>query len=179
MTYKCPGDTRIYISGPPFSGKSATAAKTAELLELPCYDLDLMVEETEGIGISEIFRLSGELRFREIESSHLHRLAHSSEGFILSLGGGCLLDPRNLQTVLSTGTVISLFAPVQILEERAALDPGSRPLAADPAALRTLLASRESHYAGLPKKIDTAEMTVDEAAAAVVDIIERVLQTRK
>ncbi len=179
MVFKCPEDTKIYISGPPFSGKSATAAKTAEHLELPCYDLDLLIEETEGTSIREIFRLSGESHFRELESTHLRRLAHSSEGFVLSLGGGSLLDKRNLQSVLSTGTVVTLFAPVRTLEERSAAEIGSRPLAADPSALRILLASRESHYEGLPNRIDTAGMTVDEAAAAVLKIIEREHQTRK
>ncbi|MCK4506063.1 MAG: hypothetical protein KAW14_10635, partial [Candidatus Aegiribacteria sp.] len=63
----------IFIAGPPCSGKSEVGSILASMLELPFYDLDTVIESFAGMRISEIFRTSGEDRFRELESDCLER----------------------------------------------------------------------------------------------------------
>lgn len=174
---------RIYLAGPPYSGKTATGIRAGELLGLPSLDLDTVIEKAEGMTVPEIFHDCGEFRFRELERLHLQRLANSEQRFILSLGGGTLLDGENLNTVISTGTLVTLLVPLQTLLERASSSNGERPLAPSTGELRMLLDSRESHYADLPNGIDIGGLTIDKSAQAVIravsNIVKRTLQTRE
>ena len=161
---------RVYLAGPPYSGKTATGIRAGELMGLPSLDLDAVIEEAEDMTVPEIFHICGEYRFRELERFHLERLANSGERFILSLGGGSLLDDENLRTVISTGILITLLVPLRTLLERASSSRGERPLAHSTEELRMLLDSRESHYTDLPNGIHIGGMTVDEASQAVLAV---------
>jgi shikimate kinase len=57
------------------SGKTGVGRELAELLSIPFYDMDEMLEQEAGMPIPEIFRLEGEEGFRRRESGLLKRLA--------------------------------------------------------------------------------------------------------
>jgi len=98
------------LIGPPGSGKSSIGRALAKLLQQDFVDTDAVIEEQEGQSISEIFRKSGEEKFREIESAVVtHQLVHA-EG-VIALGGGAVLSPAT-QSSLKNSTAHVVFLSV-------------------------------------------------------------------
>ncbi len=157
----------IFIAGPPCSGKSEVGSILAYMLELPFYDLDTLIESFAGMRISEIFRTSGEDRFRELESDCLERLLKKNERMILALGGGCLLQETNFLSVRERGIIFTLTASSETLQRRREQQNGKRPLAFDETALLRLLSVRKQHYDSLPNRIDTTHLSPEEVATRI------------
>lgn len=165
------GRIRVFLAGPPWSGKSSAGGLLAALLDVPFSDLDRRVEASAGLPVPGIFRRDGEAAFREHESRELRRAVAGPGSFVLALGGGTLLDPRNLALVLSVGIVITLWAEPSELVRRMAPDGPERPLSTDPAGLLRLLGERRTHYLSLPCRIDTTGRTLPEVAREAAALI--------
>ncbi len=56
----------VIITGPPGAGKSSTARALAEIIGGEVIDTDLLIEESCGKKISDIFTDEGEPYFREL-----------------------------------------------------------------------------------------------------------------
>jgi len=169
------GWIRVFVAGPPCSGKSAAGAVLAGLLGLPFADLDRLVERAVGTTVPEIFRTRGEAGFRAAESACLAEAVGGGGEFVMALGGGTLLDPENLGLVLAAGIVVTLLADPAALAARMSAQRAARPLSGDAAALLRLLEDRRAHYAALPNPVDTSGMTVTEAAEAAAAVVRRAL----
>jgi 3-dehydroquinate synthase len=159
---------RIFIYGPPGSGKSAVAASLAGALSLPDYDLDAEIEARSRTTIPEIFQQEGEAGFRQRERQALNQLLQRGRG-VFALGGGALLDGDNRRLVENAGQVACLAAPVTVLLERLQASAGERPLLSDdlPARLADLVARRADHYASFPLQVDTVGVTPAEVAGEI------------
>ncbi|MGZ4396158.1 MAG: shikimate kinase, partial [Gaiellaceae bacterium] len=72
------------------AGKTTLGAALAELLDRPFVDVDAEIEQREETSIAEIFRDSGEGRFRELEEEGIREALRSPEPAVLALGGGAL-----------------------------------------------------------------------------------------
>jgi shikimate kinase len=85
---------KIYLVGMPSSGKSTIGKLLSGFLGLPFVDLDDVIEEREGMEITDIFTVKGEPYFREIEHNSLLVQTEQSEGFVMATGGGtpCYFD---------------------------------------------------------------------------------------
>ncbi|MFZ9910422.1 MAG: shikimate kinase, partial [Candidatus Nanopelagicaceae bacterium] len=57
------------LIGPPGAGKSTVGGQIARDLGLPFLDTDIIIEESTGKKVSQIFIEDGEAKFREIEES--------------------------------------------------------------------------------------------------------------
>ena len=57
-------------------------------------DTDALIVEMTGMSISEIFKLDGEERFRDLESLVLRKIT-KMDNLIVALGGGALLREEN------------------------------------------------------------------------------------
>lgn len=141
------------------------------MLGLPFYDLDALIESETGNVIREIFIVSGEKKFRELETACLIKLLQMNRSIIISLGGGCLLEESNLLSVREHGLIFTLTASPEILLRRRELQQGKRPLAKDRTALLKLLKERKHHYDSLPNSIDTTNLSPIEVASRISDII--------
>jgi shikimate kinase len=132
-------------------------------LALPWLDLDAEIEHQVGRTIQEIFVQSGEVVFRQYEKNALQQ-ALSGPPAVIALGGGALLDPQNRQAAEASGSVICLFAPLEVLLRRMLKEPGKRPLLGGTGEteeglrlrLEEQLARRQSHYASFPIQLDTS-----------------------
>jgi shikimate kinase len=123
---------RIYLIGFMGSGKSHTGKKLAELLKVPFFDLDQMIEDQQQKTISELFEKLGEDRFREIEQRTLHQtIAHKDA--VISCGGGtpCFFD--NMEWMNEHGVTIYLHTSEALLLERLIMERNKRPLLANSA----------------------------------------------
>jgi shikimate kinase len=133
-------------------------------------DLDEKIELDQGLSIASIFDNHGELEFRRLESQALDRCIHKVQGgrpHVVSLGGGAFLSPHNFELVSNNGVSVWLDCPIELIERRIA-DCAKRPLARDPAQLRSLYAMRRDGYSRADYRIEIQD---DDAAAAVNQIL--------
>jgi 3-dehydroquinate synthase len=164
---------RIFLYGPPGSGKSTLGKRLAEQLDLPFHDLDELVVTQAGLSIPEIFASQGETAFRDLESQVLQRLVATQFG-VIALGGGALLSPSNRALVEQSGTALLLTASLEVLLARLqdgndaqaeGSSPEARPLLAGDleGKLSGLLERRASHYASFPLHQDTTHCSLDHS----------------
>jgi len=156
--------TRIFLYGPPGSGKSAVGRCLAAALNLPFYDLDGEIQQRYQMTIPQLFQREGEAGFRRREAEMLQRMAEA-EG-VIALGGGALLNENNRRMAETVGKVICLSAPLDALLQRLMDDIEQRPLLAGDlrSRLASLLEKRAAHYASFPLQVETDGQTVEEAA---------------
>lgn len=161
--------TRIFLYGPPGSGKSTLGKMLADSLRLPFIDLDEVIQSKAGMDISRIMEESGESGFRDVETSVLREKLERSEG-VIALGGGTLLLQENRKLAEQYGKILCLRAPAQVLLQRLQSEADGRPLLAGNLGeqLAALLATRAEHYDSFRQQI--------QADGAPQDLIPR-LQT--
>lgn len=156
--------TRIFLYGPPGSGKSAVGRRLAAALNLPFHDLDGEIQQRYQMTIPQLFQREGEAGFRQREAAMLRRMAEV-EG-VIALGGGALLDEKNRRLAETAGKVICLSAPLEALLQRLLEDVEQRPLLAGDlrSRLAALLEKRAAHYASFPLQVETVGRSVEETA---------------
>lgn len=168
------------------SGKTTLGQALAERLpDCPFIDLDALVEETEGMTVSEIFARRGEGGFREAESLALARVARAEGNAIVACGGGTPCRPENMDLMLRTGTVVWLQAEDattvrRLLEAPAGQRPKIEKYRSDPAALlaevRRLAEARRPHYARAHATFDSGRLeSPEEIEASAALFIHRFL----
>lgn len=121
----------IFLIGPMGSGKSTIGKNLAQLMRLPFYDSDQVIESRTGVSVSWIFELEGEEGFRHRESFIISELTQL-QGIVLATGGGVVVTPENLKNLSKRGIVIYLNVSIEIQLQRTRY--GGRPLlnCADP-----------------------------------------------
>ena len=105
------GKRNIVLCGFMGSGKTTVGRKVARLTGLPFIDLDRYIEAQEGMTIPEIFAQHGEPYFRDLETKYVTEISAREEGCVLSLGGGTVLRPENVEIIKRTGLLILLDTP--------------------------------------------------------------------
>lgn len=109
------------------SGKSFAGRNLAEMLNIPCVDMDKHIEAEEERTIKEIFEAEGEVYFRELERKFLTEL-HPSEEMIISTGGGapCFFD--NMDIMNQKGLTIYLNRSKEVVMSQLLKGIDKRPL---------------------------------------------------
>jgi shikimate kinase len=158
----------IYLVGFMGAGKTSVGQRLAQLLGRTFVDLDIAIEEREGIPIREIFSRQGEPGFREIERAELEKVSRGRD-LVVALGGGAFCSDANREIVRSTGISIWLDAPVDLLQTRCAPD-GTRPLLTAWPEMEELLKRRLSFYARADFRLDVTDLTIDAAAQSIIHL---------
>jgi len=151
--------THLYLIGYRGSGKSSVGAIVAARLGRPFFDADTVLETDAGETIRDIFASEGEVGFRDRESATLRKLG-AGQPAVIATGGGVILRAENRELLRSSGFVVWLAAPAELLWDRISIDPTTaarRPNLAGGGQdeVKALLAVREPLYAA------TAHATVD------------------
>jgi 3-dehydroquinate synthase len=166
---------RIFLYGPPGSGKTTIGRILAENLDWQFFDLDAEIEAESGLPIPVIFQTEDEAGFRQREARQLARLLEN-ERCVIALGGGAMTFSETRQLAEDNGLTVLLHAPYDILlgrlQHAARLDEadpqrsGARPLLSGdlPTRLHDLLERRSAHYADFPLHLDTSMLTPEQAA---------------
>ena len=111
---KQPG-CNIFLIGFMGAGKSTIAAELKRQLHLELIEMDQLIEEQQGMPITEIFAKYGEDHFRKLETD------------MLSCGGGIVVRPENQAYMKQSGKVVLLTASPETVYERVK-DSSNRPV---------------------------------------------------
>lgn len=128
---------------------SASAACPAPLRGLRFIDLDELIEQHEGMSITDIFRLKGEPYFRRLEVAMLHEAALQTtdgETVIVGCGGGTPCHTGCMEWMNTNGITVKLEASAPVLARRLREAAGQRPLidALPDAALEQFIADKQA-----------------------------------
>lgn len=164
----------------PASGKTYICSKIAEKLTnyMP-YDIDSIIEKTNGMKISEIFSKFSEDYFRKLEYDTIQMVC-TGNNKIISTGGGAFENPGNRNTLLNFGTVFYLKSDLDVLYYRISED-NTRPLlnCENPKdALSKLLKKRELNYEKAHYTIDTCNMQDDDIVSFILEKVNETSSSR-
>ena len=168
----------IILVGFMASGKSHVGRVLSERTGMPLVDADSVIVERAGKSIDQIFADEGEAAFRSLEREVIADLCGGT-GQVISAGGGAFVDPDNRRTMLAGGAVFCLRALPETIYRRLRADEESgqavRPLLAGPDPLqriRELLAQRAEAYGQAHHCIDTDELTPEEVAGQIMNVLD-------
>ena len=122
-----PAKRNVYIVGFMASGKTEMGRLLAKRLGWEFLDTDAMVVKTGRMTIVNIFERRGEKHFRKLEVRAMAKAARGRRR-VVSVGGGAVLDARNVKLMRKTGVVIYRETPFGVLYKRAQGKTGVRPL---------------------------------------------------
>ncbi|HLJ00479.1 MAG TPA: helix-turn-helix transcriptional regulator [Bradyrhizobium sp.] len=163
------------------AGKSTLGKMLAKKIGWNFVELNKEIEAQNGLSVAEIIALSGQEGFRRLEQTALTQLLARKELTVLATGGGIVSEPVTFDLILSSFYTIWLKAEPEEHMARVRGQGDLRPMADDRSAmaeLRNILASREPLYARASTVVDTAGLSVDAAAARLIEAALPVLQNQ-
>jgi XRE family transcriptional regulator, aerobic/anaerobic benzoate catabolism transcriptional regulator len=161
------------------AGKSTLGKLLAKKIGWSFVELNKEIERQNGLSVAEIIALYGQEGFRRMEQTALGQLLARNEPMVLATGGGIVSEPLTFDLILSSFYTIWIKADPEEHMMRVRKQGDLRPMADDRSAmaeLRNILVSREPLYSRAAAVVDTAGLSVDAAAARLVDSIRPVLQ---
>jgi XRE family transcriptional regulator, aerobic/anaerobic benzoate catabolism transcriptional regulator len=163
------------------AGKSTLGKLLAKRIGWNFVELNKEIEAQNGLSVAEIIALYGQEGFRRLEQAALTQLLARNELTVLATGGGIVSEPVTFDLILSSFYTIWLKAEPEEHMGRVRKQGDLRPMADDRSAmaeLRNILLSREPLYARAATVVDTAGLSVDAAAARLIDSVRPVLQNQ-
>jgi shikimate kinase len=167
LSVRTDADAPRFLVGFMGVGKSTAGRALALRWGWDFEDTDALVERTEQRSIEEIFRESGEGRFREAEWDALRSLGRR-ERVVVATGGGLFLGVTQRAFVRSHGVSCWLDAPLSIVALRVGSGT-SRPLwlGDDALSRRAFFERRRAAYALADCRVDAARGGADDVASAI------------
>jgi XRE family aerobic/anaerobic benzoate catabolism transcriptional regulator len=161
------------------AGKSTLGRMLAKQIGWRFVELNKEIEAQNGLSVAEIIALYGQEGFRRMEQAALGQLLARRELTVLATGGGIVSEPLTFDLILSSFYTIWLKAEPEEHMARVRSQGDLRPMADDRSAmaeLRNILLSREPLYARAAAVVDTAGLSVNEAAARLIEAVAPVLR---
>lgn len=161
-------------------GKSTIGPLVSREIGFRFVDLDDEIEQQSGRTVAALFNERGESGFREIEMRELRRVAELRD-VVVACGGGVVTVAENRRILAERGLSVYLrVAPdelarrLQTSTDRPMLygeDGGRLPRERLEARIESLLAEREGYYEKADVVLDVTGLSVETAAAAIVEAI--------
>ena len=161
------------------AGKSTLGKILAKKIGWNFVELNKEIERQNGLSVPEIIALYGQEGFRRMEQTALNQLLARKELMVLATGGGIVSEPLTFELILSSFYTIWLKAEPEEHMARVRSQGDLRPMADDRSAmaeLRNILVSREPLYSRAAAVVDTAGLSVNAAAARLVDAVAPVVK---
>ncbi len=102
-------DYNIVLIGFMGAGKSTISDYMSTMFAMKVVEMDQIIEQREGMSISDIFEVYGEEYFRDAETNLLIEM-QSESNVIISCGGGVPMRERNVKEMKKNGRVVLLTA---------------------------------------------------------------------
>lgn len=168
------GAMNIFLIGYRGTGKSVVGRGLATMLKLPWLDMDEELTHRLGATLQAYVGLWGWPAFRMEEKSLMQDVCRRS-GWVVSTGGGVVLDGDNVTAMRDCGHVIWLQASPGTIQKRLAADPRNHDLrpplsaASDPAAeIQDMLGRRLALYRQAAHwQIDTEGLSAEQVCRRI------------
>jgi shikimate kinase len=169
---RCDAPVRVVVLvGFMGAGKTSVGRALSKHLGWAFVDLDDRVQARERRTVAEIFRESGEAKFRRAEHAALRELVTEIKGtpLVLAVGGGAFAQAENacLLDAAITPTVF-LDASVDELWRRCGDDPVERPLRRNEPAFRQLYEVRRPRYLRAKLRVETGGRKIESIVNEIV-----------
>lgn len=166
---------KIFIIGFMGCGKTHWGKLLSEKVKIPFFDLDLLIEEREGIPITEIFAEMGEEYFRMLEKDVLYLVTESHETFVMACGGGTPCFFNNIDYMKRKGTTVWINCTTDSLHNRLTKEKHKRPLikSIPDNELRTYIIKK---YADRKIFYQQASVIVSDEEITLDNLIEKTFQ---
>jgi len=155
------------------AGKTSVGRALGRRLGWTFEDLDDRVEARERRKIAEIFRESGETKFRRAEHRALREAlaeAETGQARILAVGGGAFVQPANASLLDRAETpTVFLDAPVDELWRRCVADTIDRPLRRKEDEFRQLYEERRPRYLYAGLRVETGSREIERIVDEIVN----------
>jgi 3-dehydroquinate synthase len=165
--------TNLVLAGFMGTGKSTIGRLCARQLGFEFIDTDAEIEKREGLRIPQIFEARGEAYFRAREAALAQELVQR-EGLVIATGGGMIADDATRAALLASAVCVCLSATPDAIALRVGPDAAARRPMLRGGDVReriaALLKEREPKYAQLHYRIDTTDLSLQNAAEAVTAI---------
>lgn len=165
----------IALIGMRGSGKSVVGRILSDLLGVQYIDTDEVVVQNVGKTIAEIFDREGESGFRKFECNVIQKIS-ADPLVIISVGGGAILDEKNVQHLRSIATIVFLTAEADVLWQRISSDSKTsqtRPALTNLSGLdemKQLLKDRSLQYEqACIYTVDTTNKSPDQIAQEILN----------
>lgn len=168
-------DRPIVLVGLMGAGKSTVGRRLARRLDLPFVDSDAAIEDASGLSAGEVFQRYGEADFRDGERRLVARLMDGPVR-VIATGGGAYVNEQTRKLLNERAITVWLDAPVDLLAERTARRPDTRPMLKDgdrSEILGKLIEERRPKYAEAHIRIPSAGGSHGEVVDAIVAALER------
>jgi shikimate kinase len=160
------------------SGKSTVGSRLAARLKMRFVDIDDLIEERQGVPISDIVKSHGWGHFRKLERSTIEEIS-KADHLIIAPGGGAVLDTDNVKALRENGFIIWLKADRETLLKRMNQDPGTnsrRPTLTGKGTseeLKEVMSLREPIYERASEiQIDTSELAVEAVVENILTVLK-------
>jgi XRE family aerobic/anaerobic benzoate catabolism transcriptional regulator len=166
---------RIALIGLRGAGKSTLGAMLAHRLEVPFIELDRLIEQESGVGLSAIFDLYGQSGFRRLERRCLDQVIERHPRFVLATGGSLVSEPATFERLLTMCFTVWLRTTPEEHMQRVIAQGDMRPMADNRESmsdLKRILEVREPLY----RKADAAINTSDNAIEESLEVLTRAVQ---
>lgn len=141
----------VYLLGFMGSGKSTFGKRLASGAGWEFIDLDSLIEDAEGKSVEEIFTLSGEDYFRDVEAAMLRKIPLDHD-MVIACGGGTPCHRDNMEYMNGSGLTVYIRLDPRSLVHRLVHAKKTRPLLKDmndkelEEYITATLAEREEYY---------------------------------
>lgn len=172
-------DRPVVLVGLMGAGKSTVGRRLARRLGLPFIDSDSAIEDAAGLPAGEVFERYGEEDFRDGERRLVARLVDGPVR-VIATGGGAYVNEETRRLLNEKAITVWLDAPVDLLAERTARRPETRPmlLKGDRSEiLGKLIGERGPKYAEAHIRIPSHAGSHGDVVEAIIAALERHLPT--
>jgi shikimate kinase len=109
--------SNIILFGFKGCGKTYFGKQLAEKLQMPFIDTDDLIENAASLSCREIYQRKGANFFRKLEKKIVFSLKETTHS-IISIGGGTVLNKKNVAFLQKIGTLIYLKIDKETLKRR-------------------------------------------------------------
>ncbi|MCW3796817.1 shikimate kinase [Sphingomonas sp. BN140010] len=173
-------DRPVVLVGLMGAGKSTVGRRLARRLGLPFVDSDAAIEDAAGLTAGEVFERYGEADFRDGERRLVARLLDGGVR-IIATGGGAYVNAQTRRLLNEKAITIWLDAPTDLLAERTARRPETRPLLnkGDRAEiLQSLIEQRRPNYAEAHIRVVSQGGSHSDVVETIIAEMNRFLDAR-
>jgi 3-dehydroquinate synthase len=162
--------SNIILTGFSGTGKSHIGYIVSQMMRWDFMDTDDELTKRASATIEEIFKNYGESKFRQMEKALISEFSDLSN-FVISTGGGAIVDEENYKYMKENGFIVCLEAKADTINARIKQQHNVRPLISqgDPhERINQLKSQRQHQYAMSDWTVHTDHLTPIQVAREII-----------